>query len=308
MQNIQVGIGILFLILLIYILVAKIWTAVAVRKVHRMEEKAKEKRLDDATRPFGFLYDPLQDIFYSGMYPWQRKIGYEKAFDEGAVLLSMVIDCEPVYFEYKGKMWLVELWKGQYGMTTGTEVGIYCVEKPEDFQPGDERKLHYGSVGDDERLYMQYVVYKDGEVILSRRAEHWWLTAFEPGLFSRPEELNMYIKIVFPSETMSKAFFRSLTAMGYRGREAYICGKYVTVYFAQPKTTQPVRKHPLLRALAQSNNRRNCKIYNKRTKVFDTDLDKITFLSFRYPLLYRAILGFRGWRRLGREKDVRRKV
>jgi len=308
MQNIQIGIGILFLFLLVCVVIAKIWTAMAVRKVRKMDEDTKEKRLDAATRPFGFLYDPGQDIFYSKMYPWQRKIGYEKAFDEGALLLSMVIDCEPVYFEYDDRIWLIEFWKGQYGMTTGAEIGVYCTKKPEDYKKGDEKTLHYDSVSDEERLYMQYILYRNGEEIIRRRAEHWWLTAFEPGMFSRPEELSMCIKIIFPRERMCYAFFKSLIEMGYSGREIYMGGSYVTLSFTRPKSSQPVRKAGCLRAIVQGNNRRNCRIYKKRTRMFETDLDKITFLSYRYPLLYRAVLGFRGWRGIRRKKTTASKV
>ena len=39
--------------------------------------------------------------------------------------MGMIIDCEPVRFYYGGKKWLIELWKGQYGMTTGCEIGVY---------------------------------------------------------------------------------------------------------------------------------------------------------------------------------------
>lgn len=298
MRDFLISIGILFLLfVMVYIIVAKLWTAYAVKKVRNTPEEKKIRKLDEVLKPFGFLYDPRQDIIYSRLHPWQRKLGYEKAFDEGAVLLSMVIDCEPIYFEYENKLWLIELWKGQYGMTTGAEIGVYRTEKPKEYQPGDERKLHYDSVGDNELLFMQYVLYRSEEEIIRRKARHWWLTAFEPGLFLRPEQLTMCVKIVFPTERMCYAFFRGLLETGYKAREVYYGGKYVTLYFDRPKTKQPIRKCRLLRWLAQRNNRRNCRIYQKRTRAFETDLDRITFLSYRYPLLYHTLLGFTGWRR-----------
>ncbi len=303
MREIFIDIGILFLLFVIlYLIIAKLWTAYAVKKVKNTPEEKKVKKLDDVLRPFGFLYDPGQDIIYSRLHPWQRKLGYERAFDERAMLLSMVIHCEPVYFEYEGKRWLVELWKGQYGMTTGAEIGIYRAEKPEDFKPGDERNLHYDSINDNELLQMQYVLYHIDEEIIRRKGRHWWLTAFEPGLFSMPEELRMCIKIVFQTEEMCYAFFKGLIDAGYNGREVYFGGNYVTLYYNQPKMKQPIRKYRILRWLAQRNNKRNCRLYQKRTKRFVKDLDKIIFLSYRYPLLYRALLGFSGWRKLPRRK------
>ena len=305
MQEVFIRIGILFLIFtVLYILIARLWTVYAIRKVKSTSEEEKIKELDDVLRPFGFLYDSGQDIIYSRLHPWQRKIGYEKSFDEGAMLLSMVIHCEPVYFEYEGRRWLIELWKGQYGMTTGAEIGVYTAERPEEFKPGDEKKLHYDSIDDEDLLKLQYILYRKEEEIINRRAKHWWLTAFEPGMFSKPEELSMCVKILFPTERMCYAFYKGLVDAGYGAGEAYYGRNYVTIHYHLPKTEQPIRKYKCLRRLAQSNNKRNCRLYQRRTKRLETDLDKITFLKYRYPLLYRAFIGFTGWRNI--RKHIRR--
>ena len=303
MRDIFINIGILFFFLaVVYVIAARLWTIWAVKKVKTSSREKKIDKLDEMLRPFGFLYDPGQDIIYSKLHPWQRELGYEKAFDEGAVLLSMVIDCEPVYFEYEGKMWLIEFWKGQYGMTTGAEIGVYKAEKPEDFKPGDEKKLHYDSVTDDEMIRMQYVLYHREEELFRRNAFHWWLTGFEPGLFSRPEELEMCIKLVFPTEEMCYAFYMGLIAVGYRATKSNIAGKSVIIYYHHPKSKQPKRKQKCLRALAQCNNKRNCRLYQRRTKMFESDLDKITFLRYRYPILYHTLMRFTGWRRIKKKE------
>ena len=43
------------------------------------------------------------------------------AYDKTAPYFNMVFDCEPVYFDYNGRTWLIEFWKGQYGINTGAE-------------------------------------------------------------------------------------------------------------------------------------------------------------------------------------------
>ena len=50
-----------------------------------------------------FGYDPHQDVFYTIIDPWQRKMGYTRLYDEAAVLSFMVLDSEPIYFEYDNK-------------------------------------------------------------------------------------------------------------------------------------------------------------------------------------------------------------
>lgn len=92
-----------------------------------------QDRLEELNRdlkPFGFAYDPSQDLFYSLMDCWQRNFGYCRLYDEATATFSMIIDCEPIYFRYGGKKWLIEFWKGQYGMTTGGEIGIYYTTGP----------------------------------------------------------------------------------------------------------------------------------------------------------------------------------
>ncbi|MBN1962231.1 MAG: DUF4474 domain-containing protein [Deltaproteobacteria bacterium] len=74
----------------------------------------------------GFCYSPEQDIIYSRMDAWQRKFGYAYSYDIAApITISAIIDCEPFFFHYNNKHWMIELWKGQYGLETGAEIGIY---------------------------------------------------------------------------------------------------------------------------------------------------------------------------------------
>ncbi|MBN2351608.1 MAG: DUF4474 domain-containing protein [Spirochaetales bacterium] len=80
----------------------------------------------------GFLYDPEQDIIYSRIDALQKDFGYSLLYDDLApVMIGAVIDCEPVYFDYGGDSWMIELWKVQYGIETGAEIGVYYVKREE---------------------------------------------------------------------------------------------------------------------------------------------------------------------------------
>src|SRR5687768_9047714 len=82
--------------------------------------------LATAVSAAGFLYDPGQDIIYSKLDAWQQHVGFCELYDDLApVSISSVIDAEPIYFTYGGKEWMIELWKGQYGIETGAEIGVY---------------------------------------------------------------------------------------------------------------------------------------------------------------------------------------
>ena len=62
--------------------------------------------LDKILAGFGFAYEPAQSIFFSIHNAWQREYGYFPLYDEMLAPLSMIVDCEPVYFAYEGKRWL----------------------------------------------------------------------------------------------------------------------------------------------------------------------------------------------------------
>ena len=59
------------------------------------------------------------------MDPLQRSLGYAYGYDAAAIRMATIIDCEPIFFDYDNKHWMIELWKGQYGLETGCEVGVY---------------------------------------------------------------------------------------------------------------------------------------------------------------------------------------
>ena len=91
----------------------------------RLSVPEKGYRLNCLLAPFGFEYQISQDIFVTRLDAWQRDYGYRSLYDRASPLLGMAFDCEPVYFDYQGKTWLLEFWKGQYGINTGAEIGIY---------------------------------------------------------------------------------------------------------------------------------------------------------------------------------------
>jgi hypothetical protein len=162
----------------------------------------------------GFLYDPAQDIIYSKLDAWQRKFGYNMAYDYGAPPAGMIIDSEPLYFEYAGKLWLIEPWKGQYGLECGAEIGVYRDEIGVDMPPG---LRHYASVSSADQLMMKFTLYRNGKELLHRGPEsHWWLTGFKWGVFTEhTSDLAMDIEIVFPKTEMRDAFKKALRDKSY---------------------------------------------------------------------------------------------
>ena len=86
----------------------------------------------------GFTYDPEQDIIYSRQDAPQRNFGYAYGYDVLApCTISAKIDCEPFFITYGENDWMIELWKGQYGIETGCELGIYI--RPHNLTPKEQK-------------------------------------------------------------------------------------------------------------------------------------------------------------------------
>lgn len=151
----------------------------------------------------GFRYEPSQKIFTTRRDALQRMGGYSDVYDLLSVSLYMPIDVEPIIFDYNGQKWKIELWKGQYFMATGCEIGIYLQSK---IAPG-----RYYCAPDDDMLHMSYELHRNGELLFKRDDKHWWLTGFRPGIFTESKNLAMEnIVIECKDKQMAQAFYNAL--------------------------------------------------------------------------------------------------
>ncbi len=276
-------------ILVVLILLIVIW--ILVRR-HRArcrvccrtdEEKCRD--LNNALFPFGFQYDICCDLFYSTRDAWQREMGYGRIYDEHAIGMNMIIDCEPLYFSYEGRNYLLELWKGQYGMASGAEIGFYVSDEMSEHRP---EKLFYHSVTDEAMLNMRFVLRKRNRMLAVRESQTWWLTGFVLGEYSCKEELHMDVSITFPDCRMRNAFYEALLQAGYTKEEIRLCGTRVSFCFVRPRTVQP--RHCRLRVLwVQWKNRHNCKKYLRVTRYFVRTIDRVDYLGMCFPRLYRML-------------------
>ena len=146
----------------------------------------------------GFEYDEKQGIYYSSVNPWQKGFGFNVIYDMSAPLAGMYYDTERIYFQYNDKDWMIQLWKGQYGATSGAEIGVYNKT---------DKIMQYDCVSEDEFLEMSFDFYNQGEYVFSRGPEkHWWLTGFKIFNAGVPILIDLDITIKFPTKSMADAF------------------------------------------------------------------------------------------------------
>lgn len=204
----------------------------------------------------GFSYNPQQDNIYSNLDNIQRFFGFSESIDQLAAFpLISKIDCEPIVFrDDNGNEFLLELWKGQYGLMAGAEIGLYYkpinpreVDEPNYLymfynqldwtKTADERinyaleegllavysateksaKTLYQTVPDSMTVDMSMNLYKGNEVILSRAENNiWWDTVFQFGNHVHdPSELALDAEIAFDTYLMAERFSDALKNEGY---------------------------------------------------------------------------------------------
>lgn len=286
----------LLLFLLLFSVICNILFALhcrALGKVSAMSEQEKKRLLTSLTQPAGFYYQKREDIFTSTLHPWQRNFGYQSLYDQSAPWGQMVFDCEPVYFNYDQRTWLIEFWKGQYGICTGAEVGIYHADTL--VAPETYSHTLFQAVADDELPLLGLELWKDGRLLFKFTRPHWWLTGFRLGIFTPPERLRLKVSITFYDSKMANAFLASLSKLGYDHRNVDIVPQEeestkVIVHFNRPKTKQPCSLRPRRCAIAQFLNRLLIRIYVKITKPFQKTTDKVLYLYFFLPFAFRRLI------------------
>lgn len=206
----------------------------------------------------GFSYDPKNDVFYSTKNAWQRSFGYCHLYDVASPIFRMIIDVERVTFYYNNKNWLITFWKGQYGIVTGAEIGVYATN-----QKMINKNTLYLPVKDNEMLDMGFILYKRNEELTRIENRHWWLAVFKLGMFSKPRHLSMDIKLTFPNKEMLNAFLKSFRKIGYKDKHYKIENNTFYFTFKRPKTHKVWTRSWILDGITQRLNRKNAKLYDK---------------------------------------------
>lgn len=277
-------------LLLFVLLIGLIRKKISLRKVRTMSTQDKENLLNNLLAPFGFCYVPEQDIFSSRLDAWQRDFGYTSLYDTTAVHFHMVFDKLPVYFNYQNKTWLLELWKGQYGIATGCEIGLYHTDHI--LSPDEYSTALFTSVPDSEMIQMSFILCRNDIPIAKLHKKHWWLTAFKPGLFSNSSQLSALITLTFPTQEMANTYADGLLATGVKLQDAYLHFNTVSFLFAEvPQTSSFL--HRLRMGFGQLSNHFWCAVYQFLTRPFALTSDKILYLYFRLPFLFRKVLRIR---------------
>lgn len=309
MNYIYLGIPLAVLLLItICIVIFHFRKKCIIRKVRCMTTAEKKELLDTLAGSVGYCYEPYQDIFTSRLDAPQKIFGYTTLFDLSAAYFNMVFDYETIYFDYRGRTWLIEMWKGQYGINTGCELGIYYADEiipPEQykttlFHAVDAKDMPNISLKLNRHCKQKRSARKGSSPkkpvaccppqcsqLGHMQGRHWWLTIFRMGCFTKPAELFVNTAIRFADHRMMAGFVESFRQTL---PETAIKTGGLTVYFTFDKSR---RKYSffrrMVRRMALVSCRFYCKWFNYLTRPFHRSGDKLVYAYFYLPFIVKRI-------------------
>lgn len=279
--------GILLLFLFVLVIVHFYRRKCIIKHIRCMTAKEKCEKINALVQPFGYCYDHCQDIFSSTLDAWQRSFGYCSLYDKMAPHFQMIFDCLPIYFDYNGKTWLIELWKGQYGINTGAEIGVYHAD--EIIAP-DKRKYELFHAADNEELFpLAFALQKQHHTLARFRKEHWWLTGFDVGCYSQPKDLAMNCSINFPDSDMQQAFLSGLAQAEVQVENIRLYQNSVSFSFCSCPSCLYRLPSRIYRKFVQWKNHLFCKYFRFMTKPFTCSADQVLYLYEYAPFAFRRL-------------------
>lgn len=263
-----------------------------IKKVRSLSHSEKDALLDTLGKTIGYGYDAAQDLFVARKDAPQKIFGYNTLFDLSAPYFNMIFDYETIYFDYNAKTWLIEMWKGQYGINTGCELGIYCADKV--VEKKDYDTTHFHSVEDKDMLYItMYLKQMTSQKpfflkkIGRQQGRHWWMTMFKLGIFTKPENLYVNTSIHFKDYHMMYRFLNSfeqtLPDIPYRVDN-------LTVFFTfknSNRTYSAFKRFQRKSALTLCHF--YCLAFHYLTRPFENSGNKVLYLYYYMPFFIRLI-------------------
>lgn len=288
-------------ILLLLVLFGMIFSCARRKKIicriKCMDKCQKCSLVEELAKPFGYAYHCRCGFFSSTVDAWQKAAGYTWLYDYMAPRFQMVFDALPIYFDYQGRTWLIELWKGQYGINTGAELGIYHADR---ILSEAEYKTAFFTAADDNEMLpcaLELCNHNREENCFRLSERHWWLTIFLPGRFSQPSDLCLEASICFPNGEMCDAFYEGLCRAGYAKKQISIHGLSVSFIFHVSDSEHFGLLTRFHRRLSQRLNRMYCKLFAYVTRPFVCTEDRILFLYYYLPAAFRRLFRIRRFHR-----------
>ncbi len=161
---------------------------------------------DNGMGGLGYNVSVYDLLVYTPVKVWMRDFGFFLGYDLFVYATPFFFyDTRRIKFDYEGKEWMIQIWKGNYLPSNGAEIGIYN-------RPEEKYGTYYDCVGDEDMMKMSMKLYHGDELILERPEQlHWWLTGFKLSDTLYPDHsMTLDFTIEMKDEEMLKAFCKAI--------------------------------------------------------------------------------------------------
>ncbi len=181
------------------------------------------KDLLEKYQVLSYQYSYIDDYYYTNdKEAWQYNFGYGPIYDIAAPYILLEYDYVRVFFTYEEKDWMIQLWKGQYGLIFyGSEIGIYNKKQSEE---PDNIFTFYACPPEEDWIKMEMTLYHqqlDGSYkreFTRPYGDYWWCTGFKDGhlrIEEPADELRMVGRLTLKDKEMAKLFAAGLEECGF---------------------------------------------------------------------------------------------
>ncbi len=162
---------------------------------------------DNGIVGIGFNFNLSEMLVYATINCWMRDFGFCYLYDviANAMPVFFKYDTRRFKFEYNDLEYMIQIWKGNYTISNGGEVGVYCRDK-------SKSGTYYDCANDEQMLQMSMQILYGDKVLVNKPLQlHWWVNGFNLGkkLYS-PESLTMKFSVVMTDEEMLEAFCEAI--------------------------------------------------------------------------------------------------
>ena len=155
----------------------------------------------------GFNMNLSEMIVYATVNCWMRDFGFCYLYDVLANSMPIFFNYNTrrFKFEYNDMEYMIQIWKGNYTVSNGGEVGIYCRDK-------SKFGSYYDSANDEQMLEMSMQILHGDKILVDKPLQkHWWVNGFNLGTrMYLPESLTMKFSVVMTDEAMLNAFCEAI--------------------------------------------------------------------------------------------------
>ncbi len=170
-----------------------------------------------------YQYSYTDDYYYTNdKDAWQHNFGFGKIYDLFAPYLLLEYDYIRIFFTHENKDWMLQMWKGQYGMIFyGSEIGIYNKESSD---KGINDWTFFECPSEEDWLGMEMTLWHeqlDGSwkrEFTREYDKYWWCTGFKNGHLRQEEpadELRVEGRITLKDEEMTRLVVEGLKECGF---------------------------------------------------------------------------------------------